>query len=94
MMIWVSNFKREKNLTHLSTFGKDGSQSQMVVTMYMADKNALQIPQHFPSIPWHILVNAKTTSHLTPSSLSCVKQDVPIARDFGECRKHIAVPCR
>jgi hypothetical protein len=60
----------------------------MVVSVYMADKNTLQISQHFPDIALQRLVDPELTDKLTPSPFACIEKDVTPIRDLHQGSRH------
>lgn len=53
----------------------------MVISMSVADKDGLDVPQNFPNVVWLVGIRAKESTHLTPRPFAGLEQNAPMVRD-------------
>jgi len=56
----------------------------MVISMGMADKDGLDIPQNFPDIVWFFGIRPEESAHLAPRPLTGFKEDASLVRDTDQ----------
>ena len=56
----------------------------MVISVSVADKDDLDIPQNFPDIVRFVGVRPKESAHLAPRSLTGFKEDASLVRNTDQ----------
>jgi len=60
----------------------------MVISMGMADKDDLDIPQNFPDIVGFVGIRPEESAHLTPRCLTGFKEDTSLVRNTDQVSRH------
>jgi hypothetical protein len=70
---------------YLSTLGQDRRYTQLMITMTVAYKYALEISQDVPCVARLGWVYAEQASHLPPGSLSSIEKNASLPRNMNVC---------